>query len=81
MKLYEIGHKIKSLREDKKLTQEALAKKCGISRITLGKIEKGQMGNTSVKTLDIILFIFGFEIEFRNLSGFGLPTLDEIQQL
>ena len=78
MKLYEIGQQIKTLRESKKLTQEQLATKCGISRVTLGKVERGELGNTSVKTLDIILASLGLEIEFKTIRGFGLPSLDEL---
>ncbi len=78
MKLYEIGQQIRILREAKKLTQEQLASKCGISRVTLGKVERGELGNTSVKTLDIILFSLGLEIEFKTIQGFGLPNLDEL---
>jgi transcriptional regulator with XRE-family HTH domain len=78
LKLYEIGQQIKTLREAKKLTQEQLASKCGISRVTLGKVERGELGNTSVKTLDIILANLGLEIEFKTIRGFGLPTLDEL---
>ena len=78
MKLYEIGQQIKTLREAKKITQEQLASKCGISRVTLGKVERGELGNTSVKTLDIILFSLGLEIEFKTIRGFGLPNLDEL---
>ncbi|MCX6073653.1 MAG: helix-turn-helix transcriptional regulator [Campylobacterales bacterium] len=78
MKLYEIGQKIKELRKEKKITQEQLAKQAGISRVTLGKIEKGVLGSISVKTLDTLLFNLGFELEFKTLSGFGLPVLDEI---
>ncbi|MGD9623695.1 MAG: helix-turn-helix domain-containing protein [Arcobacter sp.] len=78
MKLYEIGQQIKTLREAKKLTQEQLASKCGISRVTLGKVERGELGNTSVKTLDIILASLGLEIEFKTIQGFGLPNLDEL---
>ena len=78
MKLYEIGQQIKTLRESKKLTQEQLATKCGISRVTLGKVERGELGNTSVKTLDIILASLGLEIEFKTIRGFGLPNLDEL---
>ena len=78
MKLYEIGQQIRTLREAKKLTQEQLASKCGISRVTLGKVERGELGNTSVKTLDIILASLGFEIEFKAIRGFGLPSLDEL---
>jgi len=78
LKLYEIGQQIRTLREAKKLTQEQLATKCGISRVTLGKIERGELGNTSVKTLDIILASLGLEIEFKTIRGFGLPSLDEL---
>ena len=78
MKLYEIGQQIKTLREAKKLTQEQLATKCGISRVILGKVERGELGNTSVKTLDIILASLGLEIEFKTIRGFGLPNLDEL---
>ena len=78
MKLYEIGQQIRILREAKKLTQEQLASKCGISRVTLGKVERGELGNTSVKTLDIILASLGLEIEFKTIRGFGLPSLDEL---
>lgn len=78
MKLYEIGQKIKTLREAKKLTQEELATTCGISRVTLGKIEQGKLGNTSVKTLDLILAKLDLEIEFKSVKNFGLPTLDDL---
>ena len=78
MKLYEIGQQIRTLRETKKLTQEQLASKCGISRVTLGKVERGELGNTSVKTLDIILASLGLEIEFKTIQGFGLPNLDKL---
>lgn len=80
MKLYEIGKKIKELRKDKKITQAQLAVQAGISRVTLGKIERGEFGSVSVKTLDILLFNLGYEIEFKMLNGFGLPSLDKIVQ-
>ncbi len=80
MKLYEIGQKIKILRKDKNLSQEELSSKCGISRVTLGKIERGEFGNTSVRTLDLILSSLGFEIEFKSISNFGLINLDELQK-
>ena len=80
MKLYEIGQQIRILREAKKFTQEQLASKCGISRVTLGKLERGEVGSTSVKTLDIILASLGLEIEFKTIRGFGLPNLDELQK-
>jgi transcriptional regulator with XRE-family HTH domain len=62
LRLYEIGENMKTLRKEKKITQEQLASKCGISRVTLGKVERGELGNTSVKTLDIILATFNIEL-------------------
>lgn len=79
MKLYEIGQNIRLLREEKKITQEELATISGISRVTLGKLERGEMGNTSVRTLDLILDRLGYEIEFKTKArNFGLPSLDEL---
>ncbi|MCK5295013.1 MAG: helix-turn-helix transcriptional regulator [Arcobacteraceae bacterium] len=75
MKLYEIGQKVKNLRKEKGVTQENLASLSGISRVTLGKIEKGELGSVSVKTLDIILASLGYEIDINLNSGYGLPTL------
>ncbi len=77
MKLSEVGKKLKELRKDKKMTQEQLAAQAGISRVTLGKIERGEFGSVSVRTLDTLLFNLGLEIEFKTLSGFGLPVLGE----
>lgn len=78
MKLFEIGDKIRILRKDKGMTQLELAKKSNISRVTLGKLERGEVVGITVKSLDIILFNLGFEIEFKSLEGFGLPTLNEV---
>ena len=75
MKLYEIGQKVKQLRKEKGITQKNLAKLSGISRVTLGKIEKGELGSVSVKILDIILSSLGYEFDINLSSGYGLPTL------
>ena len=81
MKLFDIGPSLRKIRKDQKITQEQLAKQANISRVTLGKIERGQMGAVSVKTLDIILDTLGLEISFKQKNGFGLPTLDELVQI
>lgn len=51
MNLFEIGINLKKLRKEEGLSQEVLSKKVGISRVTLGKIERGELGVTSVKSL------------------------------
>lgn len=76
MNLFELGTKIKTLRKEQKMTQEELARSAGISRVTLGKIEKGHFGSVSVKTLDLIINALGHEIELKTKNGFGLPVLD-----
>lgn len=80
MKLYEIGSRIKELRKDKGLTQENLATIAGISRITLGKLERGEVSSVSIKTLDILLDALSCEIDIKskNTDSFGLPSLDEL---
>ena len=78
MILDEIGAKIKARRKEKGLTQEQLAEIAGLSRVTLGKLERGQVGTITLKTIDIILDVLGYEIEFKSKTGFGLPTLDEL---
>ncbi len=78
MKLDEIGAKIKILRKEKGLTQEQLARLAGISRVTLGKLERSQLGSISLKTIDIILDALGYELDFKSKNAFGLPSLDEL---
>lgn len=83
MNLDEIGKQIKQLRKEKKLTQQTLGNKAGISRVTLGKVERGEMGNISVRSLDIVLDTLDYQIAFRpkDHQSFGLPGLDELSSL
>ena len=46
-----MGHKLKEVREAKKMTQEELAKESGISRGTIAAIESGRAETTTTKTL------------------------------
>jgi len=78
LKLDEIGMRIKTLRKDKGLTQRQLAEIAGISRVTLGKLERAQLGSITLKTLDIILDTLGYEVDFKRKNSFGLPSLDEL---
>jgi len=79
MNLFEVGTKLKRLRKEKGLSQEVLSRKAGISRVTLGKIERGELGVTSVKSLDTLLSTLGYEISFIQKRGFGIPNLDELK--
>lgn len=79
MKLDELGIKIKSLRKEKGLTQQQLADVSGISRVTLGKLERQQLGSITLKTLDIILDSLGHEVDFKRKNKFNLPSLDDLK--
>ena len=46
-----MGYKIKDLREAKKMTQEELAEKSGVSRGTIVARENGDKTNTTTNTL------------------------------
>ncbi len=78
LKLDEIGMKIKCLRKDRSLTQQQLATISGISRVTLGKLERAQLGAITLRTLDIILDALGYEVDFKRKNKFNLPSLDEL---
>jgi len=70
MLLSDLGKRIKSLRKERSLSQEALAKEVGISRVTLSKLENGYFGNISIAMLDNILSILGYELELLAKNPF-----------
>lgn len=46
-----MGYRLKEVREEKKMTQEELAEKSGVSRGTISAIENGTTRATTTKTL------------------------------
>jgi transcriptional regulator with XRE-family HTH domain len=46
-----MGYKIKEVREARKMTQEELAEKSGVSRGTISALENGSVRTTTTKTL------------------------------
>ncbi len=46
-----MGYKIKEVREARKMTQEELAEKSGVSRGTISALENGFVRTTTTKTL------------------------------
>lgn len=49
-----MGKKIKAIRERKKITQEELAERSGISRQTISGIESGKITSVTTSTLESI---------------------------
>ena len=45
-----VGTRIRALRAERRMTQEELAEKSGISRITISKLENGKTDNMSTFT-------------------------------
>lgn len=70
MILFELSEKIKTLRKEKNIFQEKLAKKSGISRATLSKLENGSLTKVSIVTLDRILGVLGFTIDIKPKNPF-----------
>jgi len=55
---------VKHLREERLLSKAELAKKAGISPLTLNRVEKGQ--SCRMKTKRSIILALGFEISEKN---------------
>ena len=55
MTLPEIGKLIRATRRSLNLTQQALAKRAGVSRYTILKLETGQASDIQFKTLTAVL--------------------------
>ena len=59
----------------------AVTAQAGIIRVTLGKLERGEIGTVSVRTPDLLLNALGYALDFRERKkGFGIPTLDELAE-
>lgn len=69
-----IGAKIAELRKDKKLTQEQLAEKVGITVQYLGTIERGK-ANTTLNRLDKIADVLGCESDDLIFCTTSLDTI------
>ena len=58
-----MGYRIKEVREQKKMTQEQLAEKSGVSRTTISGLENGKERTTTTKTLMNIARALGVSID------------------
>lgn len=67
-----LSDKIKILREEKGLTQGALAKKSGISVAEICRIEKGERQNPSVNLLNKLLYALEVDTDiYLKVTGFN----------
>jgi transcriptional regulator with XRE-family HTH domain len=76
--LFIIGKQIRQARKNHKITQADLARALGMSRTTIGQIEKGTVQDIGVRKLIRIMEFLGLELSVRT-SG-SPPTLEELRQ-
>ncbi|MGI8583948.1 MAG: helix-turn-helix transcriptional regulator [Chitinophagaceae bacterium] len=75
--LKEIGQKLKAFRLQKNITQEEMAQKIGLNRVTIGEIEKGRPSSL----LTFIQILRGLEkLEMLN-NITPVPTISPIQMV
>ena len=73
--LKELGEQLKSLRLQKNITQEEMAKKVGLNRVTIGEIEKGRASSL----LSFIQLLRGLD-QLDLLNNFtAVPIISPIQ--
>ena len=76
--LFEIGRQIQRTRKSRKITQADLGKVLGMSRTTIGQIEKGTVQDIGVRKLIRLLEFLGLEIRVRQAGR--APTLEELRE-
>lgn len=76
--LIEVGRKIREARKSRGITQAELGKAAGMSRTTIGQIEKGTVQDIGVRKLIRLLEHLGLEIRIR--AAGRPPTLEELRE-
>lgn len=76
--LFEIGKQIRAARKRRKITQAALGKTLGMSRTTIGQIERGTVQDIGVRKLIRVLQFLDLEMRVRPAGR--PPTLEELRE-
>ena len=76
--LSKIGKQIRVARKSRKFTQADLASTLGMSRTTIGQIEKGTVQEIGIRKVIRILEFLRLELAVRPLGK--PPTLEELQE-
>ena len=76
MEIKEIGTEVAKARRERGLSQDKLAKASGVSRITISKLERGDISELGIRKLGRVLAVLSLEITLRHASA--LPTLDDM---
>jgi transcriptional regulator with XRE-family HTH domain len=65
--LHKLGHDISNARRRRRITIELMAERAGVSKATIGKIEKGD-STTSIGGYASILFVLGMTDRLNDLA-------------
>ncbi|OJX30604.1 MAG: hypothetical protein BGO74_03550 [Burkholderiales bacterium 68-12] len=79
MNLQEIGQMVQTRREALGLSQDRLARLCGLSRATINQLENGTLADLGVAKLMALLNLLGIELctQARPLKGNALALLSQ----
>lgn len=73
-----LGQLIRSLRKERRLTQQMLAEQYGMSRATISGIENNTMPEIGIRKVEAILSGFGYELTASPRQT-SRPTLDSLK--
>jgi len=75
-----LGKLIRTLRKERKLSQQALAQQYGMSRATISGIENNTLSEIGLRKVEAILNGFGYELTAvpRQMKR---PTLDTLKKV
>lgn len=77
MDLKTFGKQIATLRKEKSVSQEQLAKDLNISRATISSLENGTSSDVGIKKVLHILDYLGYDLTCKEKSPF--PTFEELR--
>ncbi|KJZ36356.1 MULTISPECIES: helix-turn-helix domain-containing protein [Pseudomonas] len=75
-----LGDLIRSLRKERKLSQQALAEQYGMSRSTISGIENNTVSEIGLRKVEAILNGLGYELTAVPLQS-KRPTLDSLKKV
>jgi HTH-type transcriptional regulator/antitoxin HipB len=76
----DLGKLIRTLRKERKLSQQALAQQYGMSRATISGIENNTLSEIGLRKVEAILNGFGYELTAVPRQS-RRPTLDTLKKV
>jgi HTH-type transcriptional regulator/antitoxin HipB len=79
-KMENLGKLIRTLRKERKLSQQAVAQQYGMSRATISGIENNTLSEIGLRKVEAILNGFGYELTAVPRQS-KRPTLDTLKKV